>query len=228
MRHWRPDRRGYHHGNLREALVEAARRFIAERGLGGFTLVDAARLVGVSPAALYRHFRGREALVAEVAERGFKLFADRLAAALRGGGDPVERFSRMGEAYLAFAREEPGFYTAMFSAEATAALPPPERTESSTIMRHGAYAPEPGSESARAFELLVSGLTRAFPEGLGGTDPRIVALQVWALCPGVASLAGAGRLPGGPGAPDAQAILRAGVLALAQGVERAGAQSRPR
>ncbi|RZK91505.1 MAG: TetR/AcrR family transcriptional regulator, partial [Methylobacterium sp.] len=64
MRPWRDgpaDRRGYHHGNLKEALIEAARRFIAERGIGGFTLVDAARLVGVTPAALYRHFRGREA-----------------------------------------------------------------------------------------------------------------------------------------------------------------------
>jgi len=65
------DRKGYHHGNLKEALVEAARRFIAERGLGGFTLVEAARLAGVTPAALYRHFSGRDALVSEVAGRGF-------------------------------------------------------------------------------------------------------------------------------------------------------------
>ena len=72
MRPWREgpgDRRSYHHGNLKEALIEAARRFIAERGIGGFTLVDAARLVGVTPAALYRHFRGREALLEEVAGR---------------------------------------------------------------------------------------------------------------------------------------------------------------
>ncbi|PJI53873.1 TetR family transcriptional regulator, partial [Methylobacterium radiotolerans] len=74
MRPWRDgpdDRRSYHHGNLKEALLEAARRFIAERGIGGFTLVDAARLVGVTPAALYRHFRGREALLEELAGRGF-------------------------------------------------------------------------------------------------------------------------------------------------------------
>src|SRR5918994_7814453 len=103
------DRKGYHHGNLKEALVEAARRFIAERGLGGFTLVDAARLVGVSPAALYRHFRGREALVAEVADRGFAQLAERLRRALRGSGTPLERFTRLGEAYLAFAEEEPGY-----------------------------------------------------------------------------------------------------------------------
>jgi AcrR family transcriptional regulator len=117
MRHWHgaSDKRGYHHGNLKEALVEAARRFIAERGLGGFTLADAAKLVGVSPAALYRHFAGREALVAEVAGRGFDVLAERLARALRGPGTPIERFTRMGEAYLAFAEEEPGFYAAMFA-----------------------------------------------------------------------------------------------------------------
>ncbi len=93
VRPWRSgpsDRRGYHHGNLKEALIEAARRFIAERGIGGFTLVDAARLVGVSPAALYRHFRGREALLEEVAERGFTELAARLARALRG---PARRWS---------------------------------------------------------------------------------------------------------------------------------------
>src|SRR3712207_651443 len=117
MRHWRGpfDRQGYHHGNLKEALIEAAQRFIAERGLGGFTLADAAKLVGVTPAALYRHFRGREALVAEVAFRGFSQLAERLGRALQSQGTPLERFTRMGEAYLAFAEQEPGFYAAMFS-----------------------------------------------------------------------------------------------------------------
>ncbi|WP_163333475.1 TetR/AcrR family transcriptional regulator, partial [Klebsiella aerogenes] len=90
--------RSYHHGNLKEALIEAARRFIAERGVGGFTLVDAARLVGVTPAALYRHFRGREALLEEVAGRGFADLADRLARAIGSQGTPLERFTRMGEA----------------------------------------------------------------------------------------------------------------------------------
>src|SRR3954464_10858523 len=99
MRHWHGpfDKRGYHHGNLKEALVEAARRFIAERGLGGVTLVDAARLGGVPPASLSRHFRGREDLVGEVAFRGFSDLAERLARALRGSGTPLERFTRMGE-----------------------------------------------------------------------------------------------------------------------------------
>ena len=96
MRHWRGpfDRQGYHHGNLKEALIEAAQRFIAERGIGGFTLADAAKLVGVTPAALYRHFRGREALVAEVAFRGFDELAKRLGKALQSDGTALERFTQ--------------------------------------------------------------------------------------------------------------------------------------
>jgi AcrR family transcriptional regulator len=206
MRDWQGhgDRRGYHHGNLKEALVEAARRFIAERGLGGFTLVDAAKLVGVTPAALYRHFSGREALVAEVAGRGFDHLAERLARALRGPGTPLERFTRMGEAYLAFAEEEPGFYAAMFAPRPEPETPSP-------------WGPSPGSEPGTAFHLLVNALMMTFPDGFDGVDPRFVALEVWALSHGIATLSAAGQLPKGPGLPDKHELLRAGVLAIVHG-----------
>ena len=213
MRHWRgpEDRQGYHHGNLKEALIEAARRFIAERGLGGFTLADAAKLVGVSPAALYRHFRGREGLVAEVADRGFTDLAERLARALRGSGSPLERFTRMGEAYLAFAEEEPGYYAAMFSRRG------PEDKEcgpdARPPLREGA-----GPQSGSAFDLLLSALAATFPDGFGRVDPRFIALEVWALSHGIAMLAAAGQLPRGPGLPDKHELLRAGVLAIVHGV----------
>jgi len=202
MRSWhdRFDKRGYHHGNLKEALTEAARRFIAERGLGGFTLVDAAKLAGVSPTAVYRHFRGREDLVAEVAGRGFDHLAERLARALRGPGTPIERFTRMGEAYLAFAEEEPGFYMAMF------APPPPEA--------QGPWGSQPGAEPATPFNILVNALMMTFPDGFDGADPRFIALEVWALSHGIATLAAARQLPKGPGIPDKHELLRAGVLAL--------------
>ncbi len=167
------DRKGYHHGTLKEALVEAARRFIAERGLGGFTLL-----------------------------------AERLGRAVRGGGTPLERFTRMGEAYLAFAEEEPGFYAAMFA---------PRGEEQGA----GVWGAPPGAEAAPrqsgAFTLLVEALTRTFPDGFGGIDPRFIALEVWALSHGIATLAAAGQLPRGPGLPDKYELLRAGVLAVVQG-----------
>lgn len=198
MGHWRGsfDKRAYHHGNLKEALVEVAQRFIAERGLGKFTLVDAAKIVGVSPTALYRHFRGRDELVAEVAGRGFDLLAERLARALRSRGSPLERFTRMGEAYLAFAEEEPGFYAAMFAA----------RTADESNRQ--------GQETSSAFTILVNALMLTFPEGFDDVDPRFMALEVWALSHGIATLAAAHQLPQGPGFPDKYELLRAGVSAL--------------
>jgi len=214
MRHWRGpfDRQGYHHGNLKEALIEAAQRFIAERGLGGFTLADAAKLVGVTPAALYRHFRGREALVAEVAFRGFDELAKRLGKALRSEGTALERFTRMGEAYLAFAEQEPGFYAAMFSAKPA---------EGEGCVPWGKGDPDKasgGSQSAgNAFDFLVQALSNTFPEGFQGVDARFIAIEVWALSHGIATLDAAGQLPKGPGLPDKYELLRAGVLALVHG-----------
>ena len=78
-------RRGYHHGNLREALIDAALNLIAQKGPAGFTFADAARSAGVSSAAPYRHFRDRDALLADVARRGFDLFAARLEQGWAGG-----------------------------------------------------------------------------------------------------------------------------------------------
>src|ERR1700760_4177105 len=108
-------RRGYHHGNLREALIDAAVELIATKGPAGFTIAEAARLAGVSPAAPYRHFRDADALLAEVALRGYDRFAERLARAWNGGRpEAVRAFEDLGRAYLAFAREEPAYYAAMF------------------------------------------------------------------------------------------------------------------
>src|SRR5580693_8420060 len=108
-------RRGYHHGNLREALIEAALELIGAKGPAGFTIAEAARLAGVSPAAPYRHFRDAESLLAEVATRGFDAFRDRLAAALdRHPTDPARAAEAVGRAYLGFAKDEPAFYAAIF------------------------------------------------------------------------------------------------------------------
>src|SRR5919112_6446791 len=92
-------RRGYHHGNLREALLEGAKQLIGERGPHGFTLTEAARRAGVSPSAPYRHFKDREEVLAELCRRGFTLFSQRLQAAKDGTRDAAEALHRMGPAY---------------------------------------------------------------------------------------------------------------------------------
>ena len=65
-------KQGYHHGNLRQALVDAALTLIEEKGPTGFTLSEAAKAAGVTPAAVYRHFEGREDLIAECARQGYR------------------------------------------------------------------------------------------------------------------------------------------------------------
>src|SRR5436309_2182673 len=111
----RRNERGYHHGNLKEALLQAALGLIAEKGAAGFTFADAARMAGVSPAAPYRHFRDRDELLSSIAQRGFEQFEALLTQAWDDGRpDTVTAFERVGKAYLAFARNEPAFYSAMF------------------------------------------------------------------------------------------------------------------
>jgi AcrR family transcriptional regulator len=106
---------GYHHGNLRQALVEGALGLIAERGPTGFTLSEAAKRADVTPAAVYRHFDGRDDLIAEVARQGYDIFAALMEFAYNDGQPTaLAAFEATGRAYLAFARKYPGHYMAMF------------------------------------------------------------------------------------------------------------------
>jgi AcrR family transcriptional regulator len=200
----RHGRRSYHHGNLREALAEAALDLIAEKGPAGLTFADAARAVGVSPAAPYRHFADREALLADVARRGFEKFADALAAAWDDGRpDPRAAFERLGRAYLAFARAEPAYYTAMFEAQ---------------------VRPDAHRELARAADQAFAVLRQAC-EALIAVLPQgrrppalMMSLHVWAMSHGIASLFGRGdsarrRLP-----MPAEELLEAAMLVYLQGL----------
>src|SRR5271165_2710315 len=106
--------RAYHHGNLKEALIRAALELIAKKGAAGFTIAEAARWAGVSPAAPYRHFRDRDELLSDIARRGFDLFEAALTHAWDGGRPTASAaFDRLGKAYLGFARAEPAYYSAM-------------------------------------------------------------------------------------------------------------------
>ena len=165
-------RRGYHHGNLREALVDAALELIAEKGPAGFSFAEAARAAGVSPAAPYRHFRDRDALIAEVARRGFERFADRLERALeRGGPSPLRAFEAVGAAYLDFARRERPYFVAMFESGI-------EQT------------PEVSEAGERAFGVLrraCEGLVRHLPPERR-PPLHMMSYHVWAMSHGIAEL----------------------------------------
>ncbi|MFN3891458.1 MAG: TetR/AcrR family transcriptional regulator [Beijerinckiaceae bacterium] len=199
-------RRGYHHGRLKDALIEAARNLIEQRGPQGFSLTEAARLVGVTPAAPYRHFSDREALMGEVARRGFDLFNGRLMAAWdKGRPDPETAFARMGRAYLDFARQEPGYYRSMFTRaqEIDAACPPGSSGPPAAAGQSFALLSEAAGAVLRA---------RRRPDA----DSARLALEVWALSHGAATLMLGGYLPE-TGASDAYNLLDSGVRALVQG-----------
>jgi AcrR family transcriptional regulator len=205
----RPQQRGYHHGNLREDLVRAALELIAKNGPAGFTFADAARWAGVSSAAPYRHFRDRDELMADVARRGFEKFAASLSAAWDDGKpEPVAAFEAVGKAYLRFARDEPSYYAAMFEAGV-----PQDRD------------PELREAGERAFAVL-RGAAEALVETLpkAGRPPALmVALHMWAMAHGIASLFGRGdrarrKLP-----MTAEELLEAATLVYLRGIGHGGA-----
>lgn len=173
-RHGRGGRRSYHHGNLREALMDAALDLITEKGPAGFTFAEAARQAGVSPAAPYRHFRDRDALMADVARRGFERFEQQLSVAWDEGRPNLrEAFHRLGGAYLAFARNEAAYFSAMF--------------ESGLSM---AEHRELGEAGDRAFAVLrgaCEALVAAIPAARR-PPAMMVALHIWSLSHGIAGL----------------------------------------
>jgi AcrR family transcriptional regulator len=107
--------RPYHHGALRDELIAAAEAIILERGVEGFTLREAARRAGVSPAAPAHHFGDASGLLTEVARLGFIEFEAALRAAdARGGDDPARRLYEQGLAYVEFALRQPARFQLMF------------------------------------------------------------------------------------------------------------------
>ncbi|UYN98795.1 MAG: TetR/AcrR family transcriptional regulator [Devosia sp.] len=103
----------YHHGNLRQALLEAALVILEQRGEAGLGLRDLARAVGVSAAAPYRHFDSRMALLEALAVTGFQRFSARMEAV--AAGHPAEPMAAMGKTYVLFALEQPNLFRLMFS-----------------------------------------------------------------------------------------------------------------
>ena len=204
-------RRGYHHGRLKEALIEAARTLIAERGPAGFTLAEAAKLVGVTSAAPYRHFTDRNALMGELARLGFELFAQRLLQAWdEARPDAMLALQRMGAAYLAFAQAEPGLYGAMFG------------------NARALDAPEPGAAANKALEILRKAAAAVLAQqGAASADPKALAFEIWCLSHGIATLAVAGCLDPAQPDSDPSAILARAASSLIDAAVRRAAPAGP-
>jgi AcrR family transcriptional regulator len=161
----------YHHGDLHAACLTAALELLEEGGATALSLRAVARRAGVSPAAPYRHYADREALVSAVAAVGYRELAERLAAAHPAPSTP-EQLASVGVAYVEFALEQPALFRMMFS----------EPCDRDNEERVGATA----AVSLYLREIVA----RCFPRA----DPEALAPAIWALVHGLAFLHLDGKL----------------------------------
>jgi AcrR family transcriptional regulator len=196
--------RSYHHGDLAEAMVAAALKLTAEFGPAGFTFAEVTRVVGVSPAAPYRHFRDREALMGFIALRGFKLFTKALETAWdEGKPDPRTAFLKVGHAYLAFAQNQPAYYAAMFEARL-----PIEQSREVAEASDLSFA-----VLRRAVEALIAGLPAA-----KRPPAMMMSLHIWSMAHGIAALFGQTQKNAKPIPMEPEDLLEAGVLVYLDGL----------
>jgi len=178
-----PGRDRYHHGDLRRALIDAAQHILETEGVSALTLRAAARGAGVSQAAPYRHFTDKDALLAAVAEEGFRA----LSAAMReatdtAGGDFASRFRALGIAYIRFAVEQPARFRLMFGRE---------------IADRGAHLPLHQAAN-ETFGMLVAGIEKGQQSGLiRDGDPRELSMAAWSMVHGLSALLVDGQLSRG-------------------------------
>jgi len=174
-----PRRKSYHHGNLREALLEAAIRLIAEVGPTAFTLREVARRAGVSHNAPYRHFHDKDDLMAAVATQGYRELTEAMMQAAENQRNALSRLKHAGLAYVTFALRRPEHFTVMFDA------PFSEPNH-----------PEAARAGEQAFGTLVNFVKNCQEDGsLPSGDLLRMALLAWSMVHGIAKLAITGRLP---------------------------------
>ena len=203
-RQGRGGRRSYHHGNLREALVSAALDLIAEKGPAGFTFAEAARQAGVSPAAPYRHYRDRDALMADVARRGFEKFEKQLAEAWDEGRPALRQaFERIGKVYLSFARTEPAYFSAMF--------------ESGLSLTEHRELQEAGDRAFAVLRDACAALVETMPAAKR-PPAMMMALHIWSLSHGMASLFARGDAARRKLPMDPEELLEAATLIYLEGL----------
>jgi AcrR family transcriptional regulator len=162
--------RGYHHGDLREALVDAGMALLEQRQAEPPGLREVARSVGVSATAVYRHFPDKDALLRAIAARGFARMGEMQLAAGQGLSGEVA-FSAIGVAYVRFALDNPAVFRLMFSRPKPRDLFGLPQDEASTPLR-----------------LLREHAAAMTPTGLPDEARRVMALQAWALVHGLAVL----------------------------------------
>jgi AcrR family transcriptional regulator len=160
----------YHHGELQEALIAASEAILAEQGADGFTLREAARRAGVSPAAPSHHFGNAQGLLTEVAIRGYDALAEALRAAASGKAGPREKLRAQGLAYVDFALRHPGRFQMMFA--------------NKRLVADNARLKQASRAAGHAFETVVADLVDG-----PAKEAKTAAAAAWSTVHGFAKLA---------------------------------------
>jgi AcrR family transcriptional regulator len=172
-------KRPYHHGNLRRALLDAARTIVKAHGMDALTLREVARQVGVTHAAPYHHFSSREELLDALAEEGFALLDATMREALARSDDVGERLAAIGRAYIDFARAHPERLQVMFRRRAESS------GQSEVVAPQQPRDDAPARVFGHLFDAVRAGQEAGFaPSG----DPYALALTAWSLVHGFSKL----------------------------------------
>jgi AcrR family transcriptional regulator len=159
----------YHHGDLRDALIRAARRILEKHGLTDLSLRQVARAVGVSPAAPYHHFGDKQALLNAVATQGFAALTSEMLARMAKETDPAARLDASGIGYVVFAVENPALFRLMFGSDSE------EMAADAPLIE----------ARKKAYGVLQAAARDTSPEGIANP---LVCLRLWALVHGIAKL----------------------------------------
>jgi AcrR family transcriptional regulator len=171
----------YHHGNLRDALLDESLRTIEKHGVDQLTLRTVGERLGVSRSALYRHFTDKQALLAAVGSEGFRLLREALADAWEENGRGRTGFEAMAGAYVGFAVAHPSHYRVMFGGFIESAA------------KDDAFL----GEAKAAFQVLVDALIEQQNTGdVRRDEPVLMARFVWAVVHGIAMLVIDGQVSG--------------------------------
>lgn len=173
------ERANYHHGNLRQELLDLAVARVESSGVEALSLRDLASTLGVSKTAPYRHFPDRTSLLRAVMEVGWYDLRGDLLASRQGVSDPEAGLRAMGRAYLAFAGRRSNLYRLLFSGQGK-------------DLFGGDHCPE----EIDAFAPLLEQIARCQAAGWkASADPQVLALSIWAQVHGAAELAIEGLVP---------------------------------
>jgi AcrR family transcriptional regulator len=198
------ERKTYHHGDLRRALVQAARELVRESGPEALSLREVARRAGVSQTAPYRHFADRRALVAALAAEGFRDLHMRMVRGAHAASSGKKALRAVAEQYVAFALEHPSEYRLMFGGE----------------LARGSALPEFEEASLAVFDLLRGGISTLKEQGQIVQRPTDdIAVTAWATVHGLVMLMLDGQVPG-MGKARASQLVQVSTAILMDGIAR--------